>query len=140
MSNSVGVSAPIDLKFRPASYFWPLGLEKHLLARVKGAQRKRALQDLIDAGRHDEIPDFLATSALSEEERRMFGSIHPMCMGGEYLPDMEEDEVEIARISAEVKAAEAARNVRRFTGRGLRGFRCRANPRPSSGFRHMNGM
>ena len=90
---------PIDLKFRPASYFWPLGLEKHLLARVKGAQRKRALQDLIDAGRHDEIPDFLATSALSEEERRMFGSIHPMLMGGEYLPDMEEDEVEIARIS-----------------------------------------
>jgi hypothetical protein len=99
MSNSVGVSAPIDLKFRPASYFWPLGLEKHLLARVKGAQRKRALQDLIDAGRHDEIPNFLATSALSEEDRRMFGSIHPMCMGGEYLPDMEEDEVEIARIS-----------------------------------------
>jgi hypothetical protein len=90
---------PIDLKFRPASYFWPLGMEKHLLARVKGAQRKLALQELIDAGRHDEIPDFLATSALSEEDRRMFGSIHPMCMGGEYLPDMEEDEVEIARIS-----------------------------------------
>ena len=99
MSNSFAVPTPIDLKFRPASYFWPLGLEKHLLARVKGAQRKRALQDLIDAGRHDEIPDFLATSALSEEDRRMFGCIHPMCMGGEYLPDMEEDEVEIARIS-----------------------------------------
>ena len=52
MSNSVGVSAPIDLKFRPASYFWPLGLEKHLLARVKGAQRKRALQ----AGSHRRRP------------------------------------------------------------------------------------
>lgn len=99
MSQSSGVAAPIDLNFRPASYFWPLGLEKHLLARVKGAQRKRALQELIDAGRHDDIPDFLATSALSEEERRMFGSIHPMFMGGEYLPDMEQDEVEIARIS-----------------------------------------
>ena len=35
----------IDLSFRPRSYFWPLGLETHLLARIKGAERKAALND-----------------------------------------------------------------------------------------------
>ena len=33
----------IDLTFRPESYFWPLGLETHLLARIKGAERKAAV-------------------------------------------------------------------------------------------------
>jgi hypothetical protein len=37
----------IDLRFRPKSYFWPLGLETHLLARIKGAERKAALKLLI---------------------------------------------------------------------------------------------
>ena len=41
----------IDLTYRPSSYFWPLGLETHLLARIKGAERKAALQRMIDAGR-----------------------------------------------------------------------------------------
>ena len=59
----------IDLSFRPTSYFWPLGLEKHLLARIKGAERKVALQRLIDVGRLDEVPDFLARSRLSDSDR-----------------------------------------------------------------------
>ena len=47
----------------------------------------------------DEVPEFLAKSALSEEERRAIGRIHPALMGGEYLPDLDETEIEIARIS-----------------------------------------
>ena len=89
----------IDLDYRPASYFWPHGLATHLLARVKGATRKAALKNLIDAGRLDEVPEFLAKSALSEEERRAIGRIHPALMGGEYLPDLDATEIEIARIS-----------------------------------------
>src|SRR4029450_9230188 len=89
----------IDLAFRPRSYFWPLGLETHLLTRIKGAERKAALKRLIDAGRIDEIPDFLAQSTLSETERQALGRMHPAFMGGEYLPDMLEAEVEIARIT-----------------------------------------
>ncbi len=72
----------IDLHFRPSSYFWPHGLEKHLLAKIKGAERKAALKALIDAGRIDDIPDFLAKSSLSEAERRAIGKIHPAFMGG----------------------------------------------------------
>jgi hypothetical protein len=89
----------IDLQFRPPSYFWPLGLETHLLARIKGAERKAALKQLIDAKCLDEIPDFLAQSALSKEERQALGQIHPDFMGGEYLPDLLQTEVEIARIT-----------------------------------------
>lgn len=89
----------INLDYRPASYFWPHGLATHLLARVKGAARKAALKDLIGAGRLDEVPAFLAKSALSEAERRAIGRIHPALMGGEYLPDLDATEIEIARIS-----------------------------------------
>ena len=94
----MNTSRPIDLSFRPKTYFWPLGLDTHLLTHVKGAARRAALQRLIDEGRLDEIPDFLAAANLSEEERSAIGRIHPMLMGGEYLPDQEEGEVEIARI------------------------------------------
>jgi hypothetical protein len=92
------LSTAIDLDFRPASYFWPLGLETHLLATVKGAERKAALQQLIATGQAGDIPDFLAKSALSDEERQALGRIHPAFMGGEYLPDLHDDEIEIARI------------------------------------------
>lgn len=89
----------VDLGFRPKSYFWPLGLETHLLSRIKGAERKAALTALIDSGRLEDIPELLAQSALSEEERKALGRIHPAFMGGEYLPDLLRDEVMIARIT-----------------------------------------
>ena len=89
----------IDLSFRPASYFWPLGLETHLLARIKGAERKADLKRLIDARHLDEVPDFLARSALSEAGRKAIGRIHPAFMGGEYLPDLSQNEVMIASIT-----------------------------------------
>jgi hypothetical protein len=89
----------IDLAFHPLSYFWPLGLQTHLLACIKGAERKAALKQLIDARRLDEIPEFLAQPALSEAYREALGRIHPAFMGGEYLPDLTPNEVAIARIT-----------------------------------------
>lgn len=90
--------ASIDLAFRPKSYFWPMALEKHLLSHIKGARRRAALQAFIAAGELDQIPDYLAKAKLSEDERLAIGRLHPRFMGGEYLPDTDEDEVEIARI------------------------------------------
>lgn len=89
----------IDLDFRPRSYFWPTGFETHLLSRIKGAERKAALKRLLDSGRPEEIPDFLAKSALSSAERQALGRIHPAFMGGEYLPDLMRTETMIARIT-----------------------------------------
>jgi hypothetical protein len=89
----------IDLSYRPRSYFWPLGLETHLLVHIKGAERRAAVERLIDGERLDEIPEFLTRSTLSESERQAIGRIHPYFMGGEYLPDLRRNEVEIARIT-----------------------------------------
>ena len=97
----------IDLAFRPASYFWPLGLETHLLARIKGAERKAAVQRLIDAGRLDEVPSYLRQPSLRDADRQAIGGLHPHFMGGEYLPDLAPSEVMIARITI----ASTARDV-----------------------------
>jgi hypothetical protein len=103
MHDTLSVDLPdvpgIDLQFRPASYFWPLGIERHLLARIKGAERKAALQLLLDAQLFDAVPDLLAHSALNDAERKALGRIHPDFMGGEYLPDLLSTEVQIARIT-----------------------------------------
>ena len=79
-------TSDIDLNFRPLSYFWPLGLASHLLATVKGAERRAMLQRLIDSDRLDLLTECLTKSHLSREERTSIGRIHPMFMGGEYLP------------------------------------------------------
>ena len=96
---SVPHVAGIDLQYRPASYFWPMSLEKHLLARVKGANRKAALRQLIDAHHLDPVPTPLANSAMNDAERQALGRIHPALMGGEFLPDLLLTEVQIARIT-----------------------------------------
>jgi hypothetical protein len=45
------------------------------------------------------IEHSLLDEALTDEERAVFGRIRPRFMGGEYLPPLESEEVEIARIS-----------------------------------------
>ena len=89
----------IDLAFRPATYFWPLPAITHLLSRIKGAERKLALEKMIASGRLGDVPGFLAESGLSREDRLSFGRLHPNFMGGEYLPDLAPTEVMIARIT-----------------------------------------
>ena len=44
----MNAESPLDLSFRPKSYFWPFGLETQLLTHVKGAARQAMLQRLID--------------------------------------------------------------------------------------------
>jgi hypothetical protein len=42
---------------------------------------------------------FIARQKLTDNERARWGAIHPLLMGGEYLPDLNCEEVEIARIT-----------------------------------------
>lgn len=89
----------IDHDFRPAGYFWPLDLATHLLATVKGAERRKYIQSLIDGNRLNELNELFARSSLGTEERAFSGRLHPCLMGGEYLPDLLTGEVEIARLT-----------------------------------------
>ena len=93
------MSSEIDLHYRPDTYFRPQKLERYLLSKVKGAVLRQKLQALFDAGRHAEVRTLLTAEGISAADRKALESFHPMFMGGNYLPDTEDGEVEIARIS-----------------------------------------
>ena len=89
----------IDQNYRPANYFWALEHGIELPSNIKGAERKsyyeRKLFE-IDTGFST---DPFSQPSLTVEQRSQVASIHPAFMGGEYLPDRETGEVEIARIT-----------------------------------------
>jgi len=87
-----------DLAYRPDTYFRPQRLERYLLSKVKGSVLRRKLQTLFDEGRHADVNDLLSTDGISDADRKALEAFHPMFMGGNYLPDTEDGEVEIARI------------------------------------------
>lgn len=93
MSNS------INLDYCPKTYFRPEKLEKYLLSKVKGAVLRKELKALFGAGRHDEAQELLRDATRSLAGQKALESVHPMFMGGNYLPDADDNEVEIARIS-----------------------------------------
>lgn len=112
-------ASSIDLNFRPRSYFWPLSAEKHLLSTVRGETRRRAVQAAIDANDLDALSEFCTTSTLSPEERQAFGAIHPRFMGGEYLPGLKEEEIEIARININSTTSDVTSVYARRTPKGI---------------------
>jgi hypothetical protein len=89
---------PIDYSYRPASYWMPENIY-HFVANIKGAERKKQALHLIVEGRLDEASNLILTDSIPEEERTRLSKIHPTVMGGEYLPDYEAEEIEIARIT-----------------------------------------
>jgi hypothetical protein len=91
------VTNRIDLNFRPKSYFGPQKLEQHLVSKVKGAVVRDKLEMLLKK-ESAEIVQLLGSEGMSNEDIKALGSIHPMLMGGNYLPDTNDGEVEIARI------------------------------------------
>jgi hypothetical protein len=88
----------IDLDYRPAGYFGPQPLEDYVLSRVKGAVVKARLRELLASNEHDEVARLLSEHGVPEDECRALGSVHPLLMGGNYLPGSASGEVEIARI------------------------------------------
>jgi hypothetical protein len=88
----------ISLDFKPESYFGPQSLQEHFISHIKGAVVKDQLESMQKENRHDEIEYLIETDSNANESLKALGSVHPMFMGGNYLPDMKENEVEIARI------------------------------------------
>jgi hypothetical protein len=106
----------INLSFRPRTYFGPVPLETHLLSRVAGQERREALRRELAVGNLD-LPDELVACLLDEDARNAIGRIHPAFMGGEYLPPLLDDEVEIARVSlASVTADQISVRAQRVAG------------------------
>jgi hypothetical protein len=95
------MSTPLNLDFRPETY-WPVsGSLQSILSKIKGERRKRVVRKLLENGDATALSKWLLKSKLTNEEREMLGRMHPLFMGGEYLPNCHHGEVEIARIAME---------------------------------------
>ena len=88
-----------SLDYRPRDYFGHYDLEAQLMTRVKGRARRTAIRNALRTGEEAHLSEFETRTELTAEERAAFGGLHPWCMGGEYLPRLKENEIEIARIS-----------------------------------------
>jgi hypothetical protein len=88
-----------DLDFRPAGYFAARELKLRLPSDIAGQVRRKYARQLVAAGA--QVPDAVTAPTLTPKQRESIGRIHPRFMGGEYLPPLAGDEVEIARISLE---------------------------------------
>jgi hypothetical protein len=97
----MSTSTQQGLNFRPRTYFL-LDSEQALLSRIKGKARRAAVRRLGAS----QVDASMAAESLSEAEREAVGRVHPAFMGGEYLPDREVGEVEIARFELESVTAD----------------------------------
>ena len=91
--------APLDFSFRPETYWENGDPIDAILADIKGEQRRRLVRRALESGNVGDIPELALGSTLDEPERRNWGKIHPLYMGGEYLPEDLPGETAIARVS-----------------------------------------
>jgi hypothetical protein len=92
------VKKRIDESYQPTNYFWAYDRGIRLASNIKGAERKALYERLLKEGDSGACDVLLTQSSLTVEQRRM-ANTHPAFMGGEYLPDCDANEVEIARIT-----------------------------------------
>lgn len=83
--------------YRPNSYWGPQLLETAILSKIKGQERKEMVSKYLKSNDLSAM-SYLTDELLPEEIRKSYGQIHPNFMGGEYLPDTKDNEVEIARV------------------------------------------
>jgi hypothetical protein len=101
MSNHVTrFPAGIDYNFRPASYFDDLDPETLVVSSILGEERRKDVQARLASGNFDPVVwgEWLTESKLDDSTRQLIGSFHPGFMGGEYLPQFGQNEIEIVRI------------------------------------------
>ena len=88
-----------NLDFRPKTYFIPHAVEEYLVSRVKGDILRQKIITLVDSGEYQSFEDVFNVVAHLPEFQSHLEILAPHFMGGNYLADLEQDEVEIARIS-----------------------------------------
>lgn len=77
----------------------PSSPEESVLRGIKGNFRREFVGRAIDEEGLDSIPDAWKAHDISEVLKNMLQGQHPQARGGEDLPDLEEGEVEIARLT-----------------------------------------
>ena len=81
-------------------YFKPaVTTEEEMIRRIKGNYRRHFVSHAIQDEGVDSIPEALKDHNISENLKGVLGQQNPRFRGGEDLPNLEEGEVEIARLS-----------------------------------------
>jgi len=110
----------IDFDFRPSTYWPESQTQEQLLANIKGKVRRDMARKVLRDEGFRGLNAFLGRAELDDDECREWGAVHPLLMGGEYLPGFDEDEVEIVRISlASTTGDQVSVRARREKGRIL---------------------
>ena len=105
--------------YRPRDYFGRYDLQSELLTQVKGTVRRKALREALEEGQIMQVPDEVKNASLSEVVRQYVGSLHPSFMGGEYLPSVDNEVVEIARIRINSTTGDVTSVYARLVGRRI---------------------
>ncbi len=111
-----------DPDFRPATY-WPREPDVAVrLSRIKGSVRRKSAEEALHEQGSEALAEHpqLFTESLDEETRRRWGALHPWDTEGEFLPDLDEGEVEIARIELASVTADVISFRARPHGAGMR--------------------
>jgi len=89
-----------DYAYRPQSYFQDVDPKALILSSILGEERRKDVQQRLESEDFDPAVwgEWLTDSKLDDQTRRMIGGIHPAFMGGEYLPQFGQNEIEIVRI------------------------------------------
>ena len=89
----------IKYNFRPDNYWYDETVLQAILRNVKGTERRKMIKVFYERGVFQELEETFTKTSLTDEERKGLANIHPMFMGGEYLPDCNSNETEIARVT-----------------------------------------
>ena len=89
----------IKYSFLPDNYWYDETVLQAILRNVKGTERRKMIKVFYEQGVFQELEETFTKTSLTDEERKGLANIHPMFMGGEYLPDCNSNETEIARVT-----------------------------------------
>jgi len=87
-----------DLSWRPNSYWSPESYLSAIEHTIAGTARREFIERVAGDEGHPELIAPFLDEYLTPAERSLWGRVHPSFMGGEYLPERREAEVEIARL------------------------------------------
>ncbi len=124
IAKSVSGNSPVPVsatstRYRPRDYFGRYDLQTELLTQVKGTMRRKALREALEEGQIMQVPDAIKSAALSEVARQYVGSLHPSFMRGEYLPSVNKEEIEIARIRIDSTTGDVTSVYARLVGKRI---------------------
>ncbi len=106
-----------DLSFQPKTYWDLRDVLTHVDARVTGKVRKELVKHALQNG--ETVPLEYLKSSLSGDLKQSIGSIDPSFLGGEFLPELEENDVIIASINLKSTTSDVIAVIARLTNKGI---------------------